>query len=165
MINSLPGILSAFCLNERGVEEFVKAGPFELFFNIFRKQEFLPVLMSSDIPDLLGELVDELIRHHPFARDMFFDSLKKAISDISHLDASMEGDHQKIRSQFELIIDDPSKPTVWEAESDSKDNNNEKGKESKDNEEEEPELLSISMLYNMSLVSFFFYFFFFFFFF
>lgn len=75
MLASLPSILSALCLNTRGLEVFVKAEPFDHLFGVLISPEYLPAMRKKkgadqigDTATNLGEAMDELMRHQPSLR-------------------------------------------------------------------------------------------------
>ena len=87
MLASLPSILSALCLNTRGLEIFVKAEPFDHLFGVLISPEYLPAMRKKkgadqigDTATNLGEAMDELMRHQPSLRISVLAALVKVSS-------------------------------------------------------------------------------------
>ena len=66
VISALPNAFGAICLNSSGLEAFTASKkPIERFLDILVTEEHIRSLQDKDVPHLVGNSVDELIRHHP----------------------------------------------------------------------------------------------------
>ena len=71
-IVTIPQAFGAICLNTSGMELFQASGALDSFFEIFESPEHVKSMTSEvDLPRILGNSFDELVRHHP--------PLKKAV--------------------------------------------------------------------------------------
>ncbi|CAK9823562.1 E3 ubiquitin-protein ligase HUWE1, partial [Anthophora retusa] len=75
VLGSLPNVFSALCLNQRGLESFVKRRPFERLFKVLLSPIYLPAMKRrrstdplGDTASNLGNAMDELMRHQPSLR-------------------------------------------------------------------------------------------------
>ena len=75
VLASLPNILSALCLNARGLEVFISAAPFDHLFGVLISPSYLPAIRKKkgteqigDTATNLGVAMDELMRHQPTLR-------------------------------------------------------------------------------------------------
>lgn len=71
-MGSLPNVFSALCLNQRGLESFVKRRPFERLFKVLLSPVYLSAMRRrrsadplGDTASNLGNAMDELMRHQP----------------------------------------------------------------------------------------------------
>ena len=65
-ILTVPQAFTAICLNTAGLELFLKSGAFETFFEIFESPDHVKSMSAeADLPKVLGNSFDELVRHHP----------------------------------------------------------------------------------------------------
>jgi E3 ubiquitin-protein ligase HUWE1 len=69
VISALPNAFGAVCLNSSGLENFNEVKPMKRFFEILTDDEHIRSLQDKDVPHLIGNAVDELIRHHPSLKD------------------------------------------------------------------------------------------------
>jgi E3 ubiquitin-protein ligase HUWE1 len=69
VIEAIPQVFSAICLNTAGMALFRKSRALEAFFQIFESAEHVKCMdspaLDHDIPSGLGASFDELVRHHP----------------------------------------------------------------------------------------------------
>lgn len=71
-IVTVPQAFGAICLNTSGMELFQASGALDSFFEIFESPDHVKSMTSEvDLPRILGNSFDELVRHHP--------PLKKAV--------------------------------------------------------------------------------------
>lgn len=71
-IVTIPQAFGAICLNTSGMELFQASGALDSFFEIFESADHVKSMTSEvDLPRILGNSFDELVRHHP--------PLKKAV--------------------------------------------------------------------------------------
>ncbi len=71
-IVTIPQAFGAICLNTSGMELFQASGALDIFFEIFESPDHVKSMTSEvDLPRILGNSFDELVRHHP--------PLKKAV--------------------------------------------------------------------------------------
>ena len=65
-IVTIPQAFGAICLNTSGLELFLKSNALESFFEVFESPEHVKSMSAEiDLPRLLGNSFDELVRHHP----------------------------------------------------------------------------------------------------
>ena len=65
-IVTIPNAFGAICLNTSGLEMFLRSGALESFFEVFESPDHVKSLASeTDLPRILGNAFDELVRHHP----------------------------------------------------------------------------------------------------
>ncbi|RIA89170.1 hypothetical protein C1645_825193 [Glomus cerebriforme] len=77
VIQSIPNAFGAICLNTQGMEIFTQMNPIDKFFTIFTSIEHLRALQDNDVASVLGNNIDELMRHHPSLKP----NIMKAIMD------------------------------------------------------------------------------------
>ena len=84
MLASLPNILSALCLNARGLQVFIDAKPFDHLFGVLISPDYLPAMRKKkgadqigDTASNLGVAMDELMRHQPTLRSNVIAALIK----------------------------------------------------------------------------------------
>lgn len=72
VLSSLPHVFTALCLNNRGLQSFVKCKPFERLFKVLLSPAYLPAMRRrrssdplGDTASNLGNAMDELMRHQP----------------------------------------------------------------------------------------------------
>lgn len=72
VLSSLPHVFTALCLNNRGLQAFVKCKPFERLFKVLLSPNYLPAMRRrrsadplGDTASNLGNAMDELMRHQP----------------------------------------------------------------------------------------------------
>lgn len=88
VLSSLPNILSAMCLNSRGLQSFIAAEPFDHLFSVLVSPEYLPAMRKKkgtdqvgDTASSLGVAMDELMRHQPALRT----NVMTALIRVSHM--------------------------------------------------------------------------------
>lgn len=65
-IVTIPQAFGAICLNTSGLELFLKSNALESFFEVFESPDHVKSMSAEiDLPRLLGNSFDELVRHHP----------------------------------------------------------------------------------------------------
>ena len=69
-ILGVPQAFGAICLNNAGMQQFLESGALDCFFKIFESDEHLRAMAPNtpekeELPRLLGNSFDELVRHHP----------------------------------------------------------------------------------------------------
>ncbi len=72
VLGSLPNVFSALCLNNRGLESFVKYNPFDKLFRVFTSPVYLSAMRRrrssdpmGDTASNIGNAMDELMRNQP----------------------------------------------------------------------------------------------------
>lgn len=82
VLASLPNILSALCLNARGLQVFINAKPFDHLFGVLISPDYLPAMRKKkgadqigDTASNLGVAMDELMRHQPTLRSNVISAL------------------------------------------------------------------------------------------
>ena len=65
-IVTIPQAFGAICLNNAGLELFLRSGALDSFFEVFESADHVKSMTSEhDLPRILGNSFDELVRHHP----------------------------------------------------------------------------------------------------
>lgn len=65
-IVTIPQAFGAICLNISGLDLFLESGALESFFEVFESPDHVKSMSAEiDLPRLLGNSFDELVRHHP----------------------------------------------------------------------------------------------------
>ncbi|KAJ3049458.1 hypothetical protein HK097_009550, partial [Rhizophlyctis rosea] len=65
VVSALPGAFGAVCLNEAGLNMFNEVKPLQTYLDILTDEEHFRSLAENEVPSIVGNSVDELIRHHP----------------------------------------------------------------------------------------------------
>ncbi|RZB39554.1 DUF913, HECT, DUF908 and/or WWE domain containing protein [Asbolus verrucosus] len=89
VLGSLPNVFSALCLNNRGLQSFIKCKPFEKTFSVLLSPDYLPAMRRrrssepmADTACNLGNAMDELMRHQPTLKT---DAIKAIIDLLEEL--------------------------------------------------------------------------------
>ena len=66
-ILAVPQAFGAICLNHSGMQMFLESGALNSFFKIFESDDHIKSMAADrgDLPRILGNSFDELVRHHP----------------------------------------------------------------------------------------------------
>lgn len=64
------------------MESFVAMNPVDRFLSVFTREEYLKILLDNDVPHLVGNSIDELIRHHPTLKEMLIKSVVKVVKEL-----------------------------------------------------------------------------------
>jgi E3 ubiquitin-protein ligase HUWE1 len=81
LINSIPNVFDAICINTQGKELFSKED-FEGFFEIFRSLDHCKVMTRGHCASDAGAGMDELLRHHPDLKDSFMQCFVSMTRDL-----------------------------------------------------------------------------------
>ena len=85
-IVTIPQAFGAICLNNSGLELFLRSKALEKFFEIFESQEHVKSMtVESELPRMLGSSFDELVRHHPQLKKIVMASVMLMIARVSAL--------------------------------------------------------------------------------
>ncbi|XP_032242084.2 E3 ubiquitin-protein ligase HUWE1 isoform X2 [Nematostella vectensis] len=89
VLSSLPSVLSALCLNTRGLQAFMACKPFDKLFKVMLSPEYLPAMRRKKATEELGETasnlgiaMDELMRHQP---TLMTDTMKAIVKIMEQL--------------------------------------------------------------------------------
>jgi len=82
LINTIPNVFDAICINTQGKEMFSEKNCFEGFFNMFQSIEHCKIMTKGHCATDTGVAMDELLRHHPDLKDAFMRSYIKMLKDI-----------------------------------------------------------------------------------
>ncbi|KAL9596797.1 MAG: hypothetical protein Q9219_005556 [cf. Caloplaca sp. 3 TL-2023] len=75
-IVTIPQAFGAICLNNAGLNLFLRSQALERFFEIFESQEHIKSMGGeSELPRLLGSSFDELVRHYPQLKQPVMESI------------------------------------------------------------------------------------------
>jgi E3 ubiquitin-protein ligase HUWE1 len=89
VISALPNAFGAICLNAAGLEEFEREYPIDAYLSTFTKQEHLRTLLDNDVPHLIGNSMDEFMRHHPSLKEKVMKSIVTLLGDVVALGREM----------------------------------------------------------------------------
>lgn len=85
-ISTVPQAYGAICLAEAGMRLFKSSEALSSFFEIFESPAHIKALDSDpDIPTMLGNSFDELVRHHPPLKDQVLTSVHDMVARVSRL--------------------------------------------------------------------------------
>ena len=82
LINAVPNVFDAICINTQGKDMFSEKNCFEGFFNVFRDVEHCKVMTKGHCATDSGVAMDELLRHHPDLKEAFMKSFIVMLKDI-----------------------------------------------------------------------------------
>lgn len=75
-IVTIPQAFGAICLNTTGLALFLESGALRSFFEVFQSSDHVKALSSEiDLPRVLGNSFDELVRHHPRLKTHVMDAV------------------------------------------------------------------------------------------
>ena len=86
VIQSIPNVLGALCLNQAGQEQLA-AHPsiIPALFSILTSETHLKVLLEKENAANMGSSIDELVRHHPALKNIVFNSVISTLKKIEEL--------------------------------------------------------------------------------
>ncbi|KAI9777319.1 MAG: hypothetical protein M1839_008927 [Geoglossum umbratile] len=85
-IACIPQAFGAICLNSAGMKLFQSSDALESFFEVFESPEHVKCMDSeSDLPGILGNSFDELVRHHPQLKSSVLDSVFAMVVRVGRL--------------------------------------------------------------------------------
>jgi E3 ubiquitin-protein ligase HUWE1 len=112
VISALPNAFGAICLNATGLEMFEKNNPIDVYLSTFMKQDHLKTLLDNDVAHLIGNSLDEFMRHHPTLKDHVMKSIIKLLESILQLGNSLD----PIPNEFcHLLTETPTLDTLQES--------------------------------------------------
>lgn len=82
VISALPNAFGAICLNAVGLKEFMEFNPIPNFIGLFTKEEHLLSLLYNDVPHLVGNSIDEFIRHHPSTKEIVMENIMEMVETV-----------------------------------------------------------------------------------
>jgi len=85
-IVTIPQALGAICLNNSGLELFLKSGALDSFFEIFESPDHVKSMnLEGELARLLGNSFDELVRHHPRLKNPVMISVMAMVGRVGYL--------------------------------------------------------------------------------
>lgn len=88
----LPNILSALCLNNRGLQAFMACKPFDKLFKVLLSPDYLPAMRRRRSSDALGDTasslgtaMDELMRHQPMLKTDAMKAIIKLLQEVCEI--------------------------------------------------------------------------------
>ncbi|KAL8761175.1 MAG: hypothetical protein Q9184_002687 [Pyrenodesmia sp. 2 TL-2023] len=85
-IVTIPQAFGAICLNNAGLNLFLRSPALDKFLEIFESAEHVKSMTTeSELPRLLGSSFDELVRHHPQLKDPVMQSIMRMIRRVFEL--------------------------------------------------------------------------------
>ncbi|TPX56315.1 hypothetical protein SpCBS45565_g08434 [Spizellomyces sp. 'palustris'] len=101
VISALPNAFGAICLNQAGLDEFNAAKPIDKYLEVLTSEEHLRTLQDNDVPHLVGNSMDELIRHHPSLKDDVMSAIIKMLQrvvDIGQVSSPEDTDTSQLQT-------------------------------------------------------------------
>ncbi|KAL9583545.1 MAG: hypothetical protein Q9203_005037 [Teloschistes exilis] len=75
-IVAIPSAFGAICLNNAGLSLFLRSSALWKFFEIFESPEHVKAMTTeSELPRLLGNSLDELVRHYPLLKELVMQAI------------------------------------------------------------------------------------------
>jgi len=85
-ISTLPPAFGAICLAESGMKLFQSSNALRRFFEIFESPDHVKALdADTEMPTMIGNTFDELVRHHPPLKARVLSCLSELIARVVHL--------------------------------------------------------------------------------
>ena len=85
-IVTIPQAFGAICLNNAGMDLFIRSNALNTFFEIFESPDHVKALArEGDFSRLLGGSFDELVRHHPRLKELVMRSSLNMVKRVSHV--------------------------------------------------------------------------------
>ena len=85
VISAIPNAFGAICLNSAGLEAFNESNPIHTYLQVFTDKENLRTVQDNDVPHLVGNSMDELIRHQPSLKESIISALVSMLSKVVEL--------------------------------------------------------------------------------
>lgn len=101
-------------MNSAGLELVTQNNPFPAYFSVFSSAEHFRVLIDEDIVSVLGQGLDELVRHHPSLKEL----VMKAF--IAAMELGLTVKTEILQEQLSLYSFDLQRAAPGELESDVK---------------------------------------------
>ncbi|KAJ2995906.1 hypothetical protein HDV02_000306 [Globomyces sp. JEL0801] len=95
VISALPNAFGALCLNATGLAAFQAASPIDTFLSVFTKQDHLRSLLDNDVPHLVGNSIDEFMRHHPTSKESVMMSIVNMLRKVVEIGEQMLPDEHE----------------------------------------------------------------------
>ena len=92
VISAIPNAFGAICLNAAGLEAFNSANPIPMYLDIFTDKENLRTVQDNDVPHLVGNSMDELIRHQPSLKEPIISAIVDMLSKLIQLGESYQNE-------------------------------------------------------------------------
>ncbi|KAJ3313756.1 hypothetical protein HDV04_001560 [Boothiomyces sp. JEL0838] len=92
VISAFPNAFGAICLNAPGLQAFTSANPMSNFLSVLTKEDHLKTLLDNDVPHLVGNSIDEFIRHHPTTKDMVMSAIIEMLEKVINIGETISVD-------------------------------------------------------------------------
>ncbi|KAJ3321382.1 hypothetical protein HDV06_004367 [Boothiomyces sp. JEL0866] len=92
VISAFPNAFGAICLNPAGLQSFTTSNPMDNFLSVLTKEDHLKTLLDNDVPHLVGNSIDEFIRHHPTTKDMVMAAIIKMLEKVFEIGQNLSVD-------------------------------------------------------------------------
>lgn len=89
VVSALPNAFGALCLNSVGLDQFVTCNPMDVYLDTFLNEAHLRSLLDNDVPHLIGNSIDEFMRHHPSLKESVMKSILKLLSKLVDIGKAM----------------------------------------------------------------------------
>jgi E3 ubiquitin-protein ligase HUWE1 len=117
VVSAIPNAFGAICLNSVGMDAFKVANPMDRYFEIFTQETHVRALGESDVPHLLGNSVDELMRHHPSLKEDIMEAIIKMLRTIQK---NGEVEYENELNVTQLSLQDNMEPAETPEKEDGK---------------------------------------------
>ena len=130
VVSALPGAFGAVCLNEAGLKHFNEAKPLGTYLDIFTNEEHFRRLAENEVPSIIGNSVDELIRHHPSLKGEVLEGIIRILGRVHEI-GNGDGSEEAEGSRVAVLKDGDGDVKMLTAEEGKVKEEKEKEKESK----------------------------------
>lgn len=147
VLSSLPHVFTALCLNNRGLQSFVKCKPFERLFKVLLSPNYLPAMRRrrssdplGDTASNLGNAMDELMRHQPSLKVDATAAIIKLLQELCQLGSDPKYVCWRPHSKQDPSPSNTSRPAAnTEGSSDEEDDDEEEASTSSHNQADSQE--------------------------
>ena len=116
-IIAIPHAFGALCLNRAGMDMLKKTDALDSFFEIFESPAHVKVMKSEqELGQLIGQALEELVRHHPTLKILVLSSVIKMINRVKNLCLAL-GKKNDIGAKICLQGNEDKRMAVGKAES------------------------------------------------
>lgn len=110
VIQAIPNAIGALCLNQVGQEQLTdRPSIIPGIFSIFTSERHLRILRDKENALLIGNAIDELVRHHPSLKTPMFEAVKSVLAKIEEMGNAFVVPEDK-KEWYELLPVQASQP-------------------------------------------------------
>ncbi|TPX49618.1 hypothetical protein SeLEV6574_g01357 [Synchytrium endobioticum] len=89
VVSAIPNALGALCLNEQGLNAVLEANVFDRFCSVFTDEQYQTALHDGEVPHLVGNSFDELMRHTPALKPQVMEAVVKMLKTVVEMGHTM----------------------------------------------------------------------------